>query len=344
MERAIRVGVIGVDHGHILGMAASMRAAGAQIVAWSTDVETGDAERAAFRSLFPDVPQREEAAILEDASLDIILSAAVNADRARVAIAAMRHGKDVMVDKPGCTSLEQLAQIRQVQAETGRIWSVCFSERLQVESATLAGQLIAEGRIGKVVQTVGLGPHRLNAPTRPDWFWARERSGGILTDICAHQFDQFLFFTGSTSARVVSAHAGNVANAERPGFQDFGEVLLEGNGGRGYARVDWLTPDGLPVWGDGRITILGTEGFIELRKYIDIAGRPGKDHVFLSDRSGTQYLNAEGAGKPYFAALCADILTRGESAMPQAHAFLATELALTAQQMAEAAGQGETAE
>ncbi len=180
MERVIRVGVIGVDHGHILGMAASMRAAGAQIVAWSTGVETGDAERAAFRSLFPDVPQREEAAVLEDGSLDIILSAAVNADRARIAIAAMRHGKDVMVDKPGCTSLEQLAQIRAVQAETGRIWSVCFSERLQVESATLAGQLITEGRIGKVVQTVGLGPHRLNAPTRPDWFWARERSGASL--------------------------------------------------------------------------------------------------------------------------------------------------------------------
>lgn len=331
----LRIGVIGIDHGHIYGMINGMLDAGATLVAWTTGEETPEAARKTFQETYPDLPARPMQAILEDKSITLVLSAGINSERAEIAVAAMSHGKDVLVDKPGCTSLEQLADIQRAVGETGRRWVVSFSERISVESATLADQLIAEGRIGKVVQTVGLGPHRLNAHLRPDWFWDRARCGGILADICAHQFDQFLHFTGSTEARVVSAHVTNVANPDRPTFQDFGEVLLEGNGGRGYARVDWLTPDGLPVWGDGRMTILGAEGYIELRKYIDIAGHDGQDHVFLVDKSGVQRFEARGAGKPFFAHLVADVERRTETAMAQPHAFLATRLALEAQLIAE---------
>ena len=59
-------------------------------------------------------------------------------------------------------------------------------------------------------------------------------------------------------------------------------------------RVDWFTPDGLPTWGDGRLTILGTEGTIELRKYVDIAGRPGGDHLFLVDKKGVRHIDCSG--------------------------------------------------
>ena len=331
----LRIGVIGIDHGHIYGMINGMLDAGATLVAWTTGEETPEAVRKTFQETYPDLPARSVQAILDDESIVLVLSAGINSERADIAVAAMSHGKDVLVDKPGCTGLEQLADIQRTVGETGRRWIVSFSERVSVESATLADQLIAQGRIGKVVQTVGLGPHRMNAHLRPAWFWDRVRCGGILADICAHQFDQFLHFTGSTEARVVSAHVANVANPDRPAFQDFGEVLLEGNGGRGYARVDWLTPDGLPVWGDGRITILGTEGYIELRKYIDIAGHEGQDHVFVVDKSGVQRFEARGAGKPFFARLAADVERRTETAMGQSHAFLATRLGLQAQVIAE---------
>ncbi|WP_137130749.1 Gfo/Idh/MocA family oxidoreductase [Rhizobium sp. FY34] len=335
MAFELRIGVIGIDHNHIYGMVNGLLSAGASLAGWTTGADTPDATRKVFTDSYPQAPARSIEDLLADETIKLIVSSAVNSERAGIAIQAMRHGKHVLVDKPGCTKLEQLANIRQAVTETGRRWTVCFSERLLVESVTLADRLIAEGRIGRVVQTVGLGPHRHNAHLRPDWFWDRQKYGGILTDICAHQFDQFLHFTGSTQARVISAHIGNVANADRPSFQDFGEVLLEGNGGRGYARVDWLTPDGLPTWGDGRMTILGTEGYIELRKYIDIAGRPGKDHVFLADAKGVTHLEATGVGTPFFAKLMADIETGSDTAMAQAHGFLATELALRAQQMAE---------
>lgn len=335
MTTHLRIGVIGVDHNHVYGMVNGLLTEGAELVGWATGAETPAHIRRIFSESYGNLAETSTQAILEDESIALIICSGINSERADAAISAMRHGKDVLVDKPGCTTLQQLAEIKQTVRETGRRWTVCFSERLTVESTTVADRLIAEGRIGKVVQTVGLGPHRRNAHLRPAWFWDRQATGGILNDICAHQFDQFLHFTGSTEARVVSAHIGNVANADRPDFQDFGEVLLEGNSGRGYARVDWLTPDGLPTWGDGRITILGTEGYIEMRKYVDIAGQAGEDHVFLVDRSGVERFHAKGAGLPFFGKLMHDLAERSETAMTQEHAFLATELSLHAQMKAE---------
>ena len=118
------------------------------------------------------------------------------------------------------------------------------------------------------------------------------------------------------------------------GFEDFGEVVLGSERGRGYVRVDWFTPDGLPTWGDGRLTILGTEGTIELRKYVDIEGRAGTDHLFMSDRAGTRHIHCEGRPLSYFRAFAADVRDRTGTAMPQAHALTVCRLALEAQAMA----------
>ena len=277
---------------------------------------------------------RSEEEVLEDPSIHLLVTAAIPADRAPLCIRAMRLGKDVMSDKPGVTTLAQLDQVRQVQNETGRIFSICFSEHFETRSTVKAWELVQAGAIGRVVHTTGLGPHRINRPTRADWFFAKDRLGGILTDIASHQADQFLLFTGSTRAEVVAAHVANYANADKPEFEDFGEVMWRGNGGTGYVRVDWYTPDGLPTWGDGRLTILGTEGYIELRKYVDIAGRPGIDHLFLVDGKGTHHIDCSNVTLPYGPALIHDVLHRTETAMPQAHCFLASELALKAEALA----------
>ncbi len=202
-------------------------------------------------------------------------------------------------------------------------------------AAVKAGELVKAGAIGKVVQTIGLGPHRINIPSRPAWFFEKAKYGGILTDIASHQADQFLFYTGSTSAEVVMAQVANVNHPQYPELEDFGDMVLRGDGGMGYVRVDWFTPDGLPTWGDGRLTILGTDGYIELRKYVDIAGRAGGDHLFLVDKAGVQYIDCKDVPRPYGRLLIADILNRTETAMPQAHAYLASELCLKAEAMAE---------
>ncbi|MBY6201722.1 Gfo/Idh/MocA family oxidoreductase [Maritalea mobilis] len=331
---SIRFAGIGIDHRHIFGMAANLMAEGAEFAGWWTEGHPGTLD--GFVKRFPDVPRVEDwRRLLDDPAIDLILISCIPRDRAEYAIAAMEAGKDVMVDKPGCTTLDQLARIREVQARTGRIWSVDFSERFEVPSVTAAADLVAEGAIGRVVQTVGLGPHRLNRATRPDWFFDRDAYGGILTDIASHQIDQFLFFTGSDSAEITHAAVENYANTSDPGLQDFGEIVLRSNQGRGYIRVDWYTPDALPNWGDGRLTILGADGYIELRKYVDVGGREGTDSLILANGDRCEVIDAREAGLPYFPRLIADVQDRTETAMAQTHCFTVMELALQAQAMAE---------
>jgi predicted dehydrogenase len=328
----LRFATIGLNHAHIYGQTVALLDAGAELVAVFADE---DDLAAAYMKRFPQarrVADRRE--ILDDTSIFLVVSATIPDTRAATAIEVMRHGKDVMVDKPGVISLDELAEVRRVQAETGRIFSVCFSERFENRATERASRLVAAGAIGRVVQTVGLGPHALRNNPRPDWFFQRQRYGGILCDIAAHQCDQFLHFTGSTRAEVVASHIANHANPETPELEDFGEVLLRGNGGTGYIRVDWYTPKGLGVWGDGRLTILGTEGYIELRKYVDVAGRPGGDHLFLVDGNGTQHIDCSAEPLPYGPRLIDDVLNRTQTAMRQDHCFLATELALKAEAMA----------
>ncbi|OQA46165.1 MAG: putative oxidoreductase YvaA [Chloroflexi bacterium ADurb.Bin325] len=339
-QPTIRFAVIGINHGHIVGQCLHLLYAGAEMVSYWPPTPDPDDEATAnvladFRRAFPDVqPARSEAEILEDPTIHMIVGAAIPADRAPLGIRVMQHGKDYMTDKPGFTTLDQLAEARRVQAETGRIYSVCYSERFDVSSAVKAGELIQAGAIGKVVQTVGLGPHRIHPPARPGWFFKRERYGGILCDIGSHQADQFLFYTGSTSAEVVASQVANYKHPQHPELEDFGEVLFRGDGGNGYVRVDWYTPAGLPTWGDGKLVILGTDGYMELRKYIDIAGHPGGEHLFLVDHKGVHYIDCKGGERPYGPRLVSDVLNRTETAMSQAHCFLASELALKAEALA----------
>ena len=330
----MKFAAIGIDHRHIFGMAANLMAEGAEFAGWWTEGEPEPLE--GFVKRFPDVPRVDHwQALLDDPSIDLIVISCIPRDRAAHAIAAMAAGKDVMTDKPGCTTMAQLDAIMAMQAKTGRIWSVDFSERFEVPAVTRAAELVAQGAIGRVVQTVGLGPHRLNRATRPDWFFNRAAYGGILTDIASHQIDQFLFFTGAKDAQITLASVANIAHPDDPGLQDFGEIALSAPEGRGYIRVDWFTPDALPTWGDGRLTILGTEGYIELRKYVDVGGRPGTDHLVLVNGDRCEMIDASDAGLPYFARIIADIRDRTETAMPQEHAFTVMRLALQAQAMAE---------
>jgi len=333
MTRPLRFAAIGLDHRHIYHLVGDLIAAGAECVGYcplTSDPKVLDG----FRERFPRLVAVDRDRLFDDPSIDIIVSAAIPCDRAGIAIRAMRAGKDVMVDKPGATTGAQIDEIERVAAETGRIFSICFSERFVVRACEVAARLVAEGAIGKVVQTVGLGPHRLNRAIRPGWFFERAAYGGILIDIASHQIDQFLFFTGATDTKIVASTVANHGLPELPDFDDFGEILLRGDRASGYVRVDWFTPDGLGAWGDGRLTILGTEGFVELRKYIDIAGREGGDHVFLSNRDGTRHIDASREPLTYFRKFLDDVRGRTATAMPAGHAVTVTRLAIEAQRMA----------
>ncbi len=329
-----RFAAIGLDHGHIYGMCNGLVEAGGELT-WVFDPDPQKVER--FRQTYPIMKiARTETEILEDPTVALVASAPVPCERCPLGLRVLDHGKDYFTDKPPMTTLDQLTAARAKVATTGRHYAVYYAERLHSEAAIYAGDLVQRGAIGRVLQVLGLGPHRVNAPSRPPWFWERAKYGGILVDIGSHQFEQFLFFASAKEARVVHSQVANYRWKEHPTFEDFGEAtLVADNGATHYCRVDWFTPDGLGAWGDGRTLILGTDGYLELRKYLDVARDKQGDHVYLVDHRGEHHFAVQGqVGFPYFGQLILDCLHRTQNAMPQRHTFLAIELALRAQAQA----------
>ncbi len=323
-----------LDHGHIYGMANGLKEAGATL---KYVYDPDPAQVDAFLKQHPGTPVADHLEqILDDPQVHMVASAAVTSERAALGIRVMEAGKDYFTDKAPFTTLAQIDAAKAAVARTGRKYMVYYSERLHVECAVYAGQLIQDGAIGRVLQVIGMGPHRLNAPTRPQWFFQKEKYGGILCDIGSHQIEQFLYFAGESDASVVRSQIANYAHPAYPELEDFGDAMLVGaNGATNYFRVDWFTPDGLGSWGDGRTFILGTKGYIELRKYINIGVDTGGGHLFLANGETEQYLNVSGqVGYPFFGQLILDCLNRTEHAMTQAHAFKAGELCVRAEMAA----------
>lgn len=325
---------IGLDHGHIYGMCNGLIEAGAEL----KKVYDPDPEKVEkFKETFPHVEvASSEEEILEDDSLVLVASANIPKDRASLGVRVLEHGKHYFSDKPGFTKKGQLVEARKIVEKTGLKWGIYYSERLHVESAIYAGQLVKEGAIGRVVQVIGTGPHRINAAARPDWFFDPEAYGGILCDIGSHQIEQFLHYSGAKDAKLLHSKVANYHFKEYKEFQDFGDAtLVADNGATFYFRVDWFTPDGLGTWGDGRVLILGTDGYIEVRKYIDIARDRKGDHVYLVNHEGEKHFELTGkVGYPFFGQFILDCLNDTENAMTQEHVFKAASLSIDAQENA----------
>ena len=330
---SITFAFIGAQHPHLYNMVDLLTVAGATLC-WFYDDDPAIQQQ--FTERYPQARlARSVAEILDDPAVQLVASAPIPNERAPLGVRVMLRGKDYLTAKPAFASLDQLAEVRRVQAETGCIYSVYFGERFSSPSTVQAAALVQAGAIGRVVQTTGFGPHRLlgHIP-RPDWMFQPATYGGILNDLASHQMDQFLLFTGSTSAEIVAAQVGNAKFRQFPRFEDYGDLVVRSPQATGYVRVDWLTPAGLPTWGDVRLFLLGTEGTIEIRKNVDLAGREGKEHLFLVDATGTRHIDCFDVALPFGPQLVADVLNRTETAMSQAHCFLACELALTAQAQA----------
>jgi predicted dehydrogenase len=334
-RKPVRFAVIGMDHSHIFSQTQLLLDAGAELVSYYSD----GGELAQFEKTYNQGKLASgEAEILEDPTIDLIVSAAVPSERSALGVRAMQHGKDFLSDKPAFTTMEQLQTARKVQAETGRIFAIDYGERLENRATTKAAELVRAGAIGEVVNTVGLGPHRARFHTRPPWFFERKAFGGILIDIASHQVDQFLYFTQAQDVEIVAATVANFHHPQYPEFEDFGELLLRAPNCTGYVRVDWFTPEGLDTWGDTRLTVIGTEGYIEVRKNIDVASRPGSDHLFLVNQKETRYIECKDVELPFGRQFVDDIRNRTETAISQAHTFRAMELALQAQAKASRLG------
>ncbi len=326
-----------LDHGHIFGQVNGLLEAGGTLkYIYDTDPERLKGFLEKYQDSGVTAVDSLEG-ILDDPAIQMVAAAAIPSERGPLGCRVMEAGKDYFTDKCPFTTLEQLEQARSVAARTGRKYIVYYSERVHVEAAWYADELIQAGAIGDIVHMAITGPHRLNKPVRPEWFFKKAQYGGILTDICSHQVDQFLHYARAEDAEVLHARVENFANPAEPEFEDFGEAVLKlDTNASCISRVDWFTPDGLCSWGDGRTQIIGTKGFMEIRKYLDLARSTVGDRLFLVDGEKEVEIECHGkVGFPFFGQLILDCLNRTENAMTQAHAFKAAELSLQAQEFAD---------
>ena len=340
---SIRFAVCGMSHDHIYGMVGAVqRGGGVLVAAYGQEPD----KLAAFSKRYPDVKMvKNEDEILNDPSIQLVLSSTIPNERAPLGVRVMKRGKDYLSDKPGITTLEQLAEVRKTIDESHRIYGIMYSERLEVKAAVKAGELIQAGAIGRVIQTINIAPHQIvqghgdagGGTGRPEWFWNPDLYGGILCDIGSHQVDQFLYYTGSTEAEVVASQIANVNHPDHPRFQDFGDMMFSGDRGMGYVRLDWFTPDGLGTWGDGRLFVLGTEGYIEVRKYTDVAVKKAGNNLFLVDQKEARYIDCNNLSLPFGPQFVADIVNRTHMAQDQSQCLLAAELVIKAQMNARVA-------
>ena len=146
---------IGLDHGHIYGMCNGLTEAGATL---KYVYDPDPAKVRQFCDKYPGVLPATKEQILSDPEVKLVAGAAVTSERCALGLEVMRSGKDYFTDKAPLTTLEQLEQAKAAVRETGKKYMCYFSERLHVDSAVFAGQLIKQGAIGRVLQVIGMGP------------------------------------------------------------------------------------------------------------------------------------------------------------------------------------------
>lgn len=334
LKRNFVFSCIGLAHSHIYGMTNSLIKAGAELK-WVYD-DNADLLQA-YSEKYPQAKAASSIEeVLEDSEVDLIVSADIPSRRAGLAIRSMEAGHHFFVDKAPAITLDQCTEVQKAREKTGMKYFVYYSELIENDATIFAKQLVERGVIGRIYHLDIFAPHRLNPESRPDWFWKRADTGGIITDIGSHQIEQFLEFAGSTKAKITSARVANYFHPQYPEFDDFGDFMIESdNGITGYMRVDWMSPAGIKTFGDLRLTILGEKGFIEIRKNCDLGHSSANNNVTVAIDDGVFSQSVSGKiDKPYFKRLINDCINGTDTAMSPELIRSAMELTVTAQNIA----------
>ncbi|WP_410790172.1 Gfo/Idh/MocA family protein [Kribbella sp. C-35] len=244
-----RIAIAGAAHPHVAYATAEVDQVAEYDLVAVADPSRETAERWAApydAKVFTDHQQ-----MLREVEPEVVMVAGIYGDRGQVVVDALNAGCHVIADKPLCTTLEDLDAIAEAADRTGRHVTLLLEKRYY--PVTLAALGIAD-RLGTIHGVTSSGPHKLNRPTRPAWFFERARYGGLLNDLAVHDIDAALLFTGLTSGIV----SGSIVDSS------YGVATLSGPGAVITAGVDWMNPAGSPVHGDYRMKLVGTEGTAEL--------------------------------------------------------------------------------
>ena len=220
----IGAGGIGQDH------LASFRLHPAARVAALAEVSPERGREAAEKFGIPELVT-DYRVLLRRPDIDVVSIALPNYLHASVALAALRAGKNVMLDKPMATNARDAAKLVAEAKKQGVLFMVGQNFRFNAETQT-AKQVVERGELGDIYHAKTSWSRRAGIPRIGSWFTQRRFAGGGCTyDIGVHALDRCLYLLGEFDAAAVSGQT----------FAKFGPRGL-GNGGWGRSEIDPKAP------------------------------------------------------------------------------------------------------
>ena len=323
----MKVAFAGFRHGHIFALyEMAKNHAGYEIVD-ACEADEAAREAAAARGVVFTYTDYEE--MLAATAAETVVIGSPFGERGRMAIAALRAGKNVICDKPLCTDLGELDEIERLAREKGLFVSCMFTMRFEEKIAAVRAA-ITGGALGRIQNVYFGGQHPLQYGRRPAWYFEEGKHGGVINDIAIHGIDLLSFLFGFETERIAAARAWNAYATEEPQFLDSAQLMLVGKGGEGViADVSYAVPDGVEFalphyW---QFYVWGTEGAISfsLNGEVTLYRKGQKEGEILTPQATTDYLSD-------FLSL-----TRGEEGviLPMEEVFRSTRATLLIQRFAD---------
>lgn len=265
--------------------------------------------------------------MLQSVKPEIVVASGIYGRRSAVIVDALDAGCHVVADKPLCTTVAGLEEIRSARRRARGSLTLLLDKRFLPETVA-ALQLVESGALGTVVEVSSTGPHKLNPESRPAWFFDRSTYGGILSDLVTHDIDLALQFTRAASGTISGAVAGLFPG--KPEFSLSGVATVRSPEQLMILEANWLTPAMSSVHGDYHMRVIGTEGVADLWWARGLL-------TLTTSNEGTHEVPLGNGHRP--AEVIFDALATGQvPTMAAPDCFLVTQLALLAQESAEAGG------
>ena len=272
----LKLGIAGFRHGHIYSLydLAKESERVDVVAAWEEDAAAICDAQENHGVVFTHKTYED---MLNDPQIDIIGIGNYYGARGKMAIDALRAGKHVIADKPLCTSLEELNEIKRLSKEKGLCVGLMLNMRHD-KNVLAAKKIIDDGLIGQVHNIQFGGQHPLMYGKRASWYFEKGKHCGVINDIAIHGIDLLPYMTGFEISDIVGARCWNAYAKEEPDFKDCGQFMLTLSNGAGViADISYSVPDSIGfnipyywdfrIWGsDGMIAFSANSDGVELYK------------------------------------------------------------------------------
>ena len=188
--------------------------------------------------------------ILNDESVDAVAIGDYYGKRGKMIIDALKHGKNVICDKPLCTSFEELDEIEKLADKTG-LQVFCMLDLRYMPQIKRAEEIVKGGVLGKVHIVSFTGQHPLDYDNRPKWYFEEGKHGGTINDIAIHGIDLVRYITGEDFSDTNYARCWNAFATEKKDFKDCAQFNIRMGDMVVSADVSYSAPSfGLPTYWD----------------------------------------------------------------------------------------------